>query len=162
MPEEHKFVTDYMLGSLTKWLRLAGFDTIYLKPARYSDLIGLAKSEERTILSRNTRLFEVKEITGGAVSAILIKDDDLARQIDQVLRALGITVEEKEAWRRCPEDNERLEPTGKETTRPFVPRYVYQTQKSFDRCPACNRFYWRGTHFRAISRKLDRAFKEAS
>lgn len=154
MPGEYRFVNDHMLGSLTKWLRLAGFDTLYVKPTTHSDLIGIAKAEKRTILSRNTRLFEVREITDGTVNAILIKDDSLDRQIDQVLKDKAMIGKGTAVSRRCSEDNEVLQPVAKETARPFVPRFVYQTQRSFERCPACNRFYWRGTHYKAIYCKI--------
>jgi uncharacterized protein with PIN domain len=160
MPGSERFVADHMLGKLARWLRLAGFDTLYLKPASYSDLICAAKKDGRTIVSRHTGLFKVREITGGEIKGLLLRDDDIDAQIKQVLTDLDIRI--SPVIRRCPEDNRQLDETVKEQARPFVPRYVYQTQQTFDRCAVCNRFYWRGTHYRSISLRLAGVLKEAS
>jgi len=39
------FIADVMLGTLAKWLRILGFDTLYFKNIDDSELIKIAKQE---------------------------------------------------------------------------------------------------------------------
>jgi uncharacterized protein with PIN domain len=40
-----------------------------------------------------------------------------------------------------------------------VPPYVYRTQKQYMECPDCHRIYWRGTHWAAMVRKINKLAK---
>jgi uncharacterized protein with PIN domain len=43
----------------------------------------------------------------------------------------------------------------KSEVKELVPPYVFKTQEQFRQCPACGRLYWRGTHWRAMTRRLE-------
>ncbi|NLF02924.1 MAG: hypothetical protein GX601_18325 [Anaerolineales bacterium] len=62
------------------------------------------------------------------------------------------------ALSRCALCNMPLEPVAREEVARAVPPYIYRTQREFDRCPACGRIYWAGTHLQAIRKQL-RAFQ---
>ena len=49
---------------------------------------------------------------------------------------------------------------NKEEVKELVPHYVFKTQSQFRQCPACKRIYWRGTHWRAMTRRLEK-FRES-
>ncbi|RLF20494.1 MAG: hypothetical protein DRM97_07655, partial [Thermoprotei archaeon] len=53
-----------MLGSLARWLRILGVDTLY--PRDYSDeeLIMLARREKRVIITRDKKLAEIARRQG--------------------------------------------------------------------------------------------------
>ena len=55
----------------------------------------------------------------------------------------------------CLECNQPLEARSKEQVKELVPLYVFQTQSQYMTCPACRRIYWRGTHWRAMTEKLE-------
>ena len=65
-----KFVTDGMLGKLTRWLRLAGHDVIYIGdlgvPANEQDniLISRANGEKRILLTCDVDLHRRARKTG--------------------------------------------------------------------------------------------------
>jgi len=48
-PEKFRFIADQMLGRLAKWLRLLGYDTLYLNPAPDGKLIEIAKEQNRVL-----------------------------------------------------------------------------------------------------------------
>lgn len=152
MTEDHRFVADQMLGRLSKWLRILGFDTLYLNPALDSDLLSLCKKDDRILLTRDTLLLKVREVRDGCVKSLLVDHDDLSEQLKQVVQSFNLRPHPDMIL--CPEDNTCLERVDREMARQFVPRYVFQTQTEFSRCPKCNRFYWQGTHWQRIQREV--------
>lgn len=51
-----KFVADHMLGSLARWLRMMGYDTVYNKALDDGQLAALARAESRFVLTRDKEL----------------------------------------------------------------------------------------------------------
>ena len=47
-----KFITDGMLGKLTRWLRLLGHDVEYANNTEDKELMAMAKKEERILLHK--------------------------------------------------------------------------------------------------------------
>ena len=60
-----KFVADVHLGKLTKYLRLCGFDTYYRADFSDKEIINLAISDKRVILTRDRGLLKNKKVTHG-------------------------------------------------------------------------------------------------
>lgn len=139
-----KFVADSMLGSLAKWLRILGYDTLYFSHIEDWELARLAMAEGRILLTRDQELARRK-----GFKSILIRSDKLQEQIAQVLQELDL--KENNPFSRCPVCNTPLQPVDKEQIRDMVPPYVFQTQDRFSICPGCNRVYWRGTHWQRMN-----------
>lgn len=141
-----------MLGRLAKWLRVFGYDTLYLNPAQDSDLLAACKRNGRILLTRDTLLLKVREIRDGHIKALLINSDFVDEQLKEVARAFRL---KPQLGQLCPEDNVSLERAERSEARQFVPRFVFQTQIEFSRCPVCNRFFWQGTHWQRIKEKIE-------
>jgi uncharacterized protein with PIN domain len=152
-PPDHggRFVADVMLGRLAKWLRIAGFDVLYSN--RYSDdeIVMLAQREERTILSRDTRLLVRKSVK----KFIFLESEKIDDQVRQILSATR-TTRLPELLGRCVLCNHLLAEISREEVRAIVPPYVYQTQTHYKECPECRRVYWAGSHRQSIVRRLER------
>jgi len=56
----------------------------------------------------------------------------------------------------CLECNQPLVARTREQVKDLVPPYVFKTQSQFMECPACYRIYWQGTHWAAMTKKLER------
>ncbi len=135
-----KFLADTMLGRLATWLRLLGYDTLYLPHADDPALARIARAEDRILLTRDVELTRRR-----GVQSLLIESEQVEAQLQQVFRALNLTA--RAAFSRCAECNHRLDAVSKESVRDLVPPYVFQTQERFRRCARCGRIYWRGTHW---------------
>ncbi|MFZ3062429.1 MAG: Mut7-C RNAse domain-containing protein [Actinomycetota bacterium] len=146
-----RFTADQMLGRLAKWLRIFGYDTLYLNPAQDSDLLATCKRNRRILLTRDTLLLKVREVRDGQIRALLIKSDFVDQQLREVAREFKL---KPRLGRLCPEDNVSLERVERSLARQFVPRFVFQTQMEFSHCPVCNRFFWQGTHWQRIREKI--------
>ena len=81
-----RFVADNMLGKLAKWLRFMGYDILYPKTMNDFNLIKLANSEERLLLTRDKELTKFKIFNG-----LYIKSDKLDDQLDQVITEFDLT-----------------------------------------------------------------------
>ena len=143
-----RLLADPTLGRLARWLRLAGYDTVYLADGDNVAVMRLARAEDRLILTRDAALASHK-----GVGALLIASRHVEEQLAQVRDSVGPPQEEAPA--RCSLCNEPLVPLSAEAARERVPPYVWRTQENFHTCPSCHRIYWPGTHWQAIETGLD-------
>ncbi len=154
MADAPKFIVDCNVGKLTKWLRLMGYDAQFFNGSDDSQLVAVAQAESRVILSRDTRIMKRRVITSGQLKAVLIQSDEPERQIRQVIDTLHLDCQFR-PFTLCLECNQPLVERDKDEVKELVPPYVFKTQSQFRQCPTCNRIYWRGTHWRAMTQKLE-------
>ena len=153
-----KFIVDCNVGKLVKWLRLMGYDTLFFNGTSDSQLVATALAEGRVILSRDTQIMKRRVITRGKLRAILIRSDEPELQMRQVVSDLSLDPQSR-PFTLCLECNQALVERDKVEVKELVPPYVYQTQSQFMQCPACQRIYWRGTHWQAMSKSLEKFTK---
>lgn len=141
-----RLLVDAMLGRLAKWLRLLGYDAEYWRDGSDETLIARAQAEGRLIVTRDGPLAGRR-----GVRALRIHAEELDGQIAEARAALGGT---PQPFSRCPECNGMLLPLAHADARDHVPPYVWHTQQEFRRCVACDRVYWKGTHWPALRDRL--------
>jgi uncharacterized protein len=154
-----RFIVDQNVGKLAKLLRLLGYDTVFFTGETDSQMVRIALSENRVILTRDTHILKRRLVTSGKVKAILIIADNINEQIQQVVAELGLNNRDN-AFTLCLECNQPLLPLSKEEAEDRVPPYVWQTQKEYRECPHCHRIYWKGTHWEAMNRRLEGLAKD--
>jgi len=139
-----------MLGTLAKWLRILGYDTVYDNRIDDDEIVQQCVREGRIALTRDARLTQRRLLR----SALLIESTELGSQIRQVLASTGGEIDPARLLTRCVECNRVLEPVSAGSVKTLVPEYVFRTQRDFKQCPSCRRIYWGGTHRDAIQRRL--------
>jgi uncharacterized protein with PIN domain len=154
MRDTPKFIIDRNVGKLARWLRLMGYDTRFFDGGDDSELVAIARNEGRVILSRDTQIMKRRLITSGRIKAVLILSDQPREQIRQVIATLGLDSRFR-PFTICLECNRPLVERNKDEVKELVPPYVFKTQEQFMQCPNCRRIYWRGTHWRAMTKKLE-------
>lgn len=137
-----KFILTHEVGRLAKWLRILGFDSAYQKKDDKRELVLRSLREDRVVVSRNASL---ARYTG--IRFIHIKSDLLEDQLKQLKEEIGLPVNEEDMFTRCVICNETLIEIKKKEAEDKVPEFVYKTNESFMKCPACNKIYWQGTHW---------------
>ncbi len=143
---ERTFAADMMLGKLARWMRVLGFDVLYLNPVEDGRLIEISRREGRVLLTRDTRLVRRR----GVAEYLLVTCNDPPAQLEEVIRAYPVFRER--ILSRCILCNRSLTPISREDARPFVPDYVYLAESKFGRCLSCQRVYWKGSHYRNMVR----------
>ena len=141
-----RLLADGMLGTLAKWLRLLGYDTVFAPSLDDHALARLARAEGRVLLTRDRALAARR-----GLQSLLVREGELEAQIAQVVQALGLP---PRAEPRCAACNGELAVAPKEAVQSLVPPYVFHTQNEFRRCLSCGRIYWRGTHWPHIAARL--------
>lgn len=144
-----RFIADFMLGRLAKWLRIYGYDTEYFRGENRRELLLKSIKEQRTVLTRDHRL-SIKR----AWKLILIKSDFLEEQLRQVINELGLITNTDNLFSRCTLCNTPIEQINKTEVMNKVPPYIYATQNEFSYCPQCKKIYWQGTHLRLLQEYL--------
>jgi uncharacterized protein len=144
-----RFVTDAMLGKLTKWLRVMGIDVMYGRDIGDEQLLQYAASDGRVLLTRDRRLMRRR----GQARRVFIESDYYHEQVRQVVQAFHLA-NRIEVFSRCIRCNTPLQTIAKEVVAGRVPSFIFATQMAFKHCTACERLYWGGTHRDNMLRQL--------
>jgi uncharacterized protein with PIN domain len=155
-----KFIVDSNVGRLARWLRIAGFDTIFINDLDDNRLVRLALSEGRVLLTKDTQILKRRVVATGRLKVILIESEEVKEQLRQVVKELNL-VDEIKPFTLCLECNQPLVHREKEEVEGLVPPYVFKTQTQYMQCPSCHRVYWRGTHWQRMSRELEKIVSES-
>jgi uncharacterized protein with PIN domain len=144
-----RFIADAMLGRLSRWLRLLGFDTLYYPDIKDGDLMKLAVQEGRCLLTRDTHFLNIRNFR----KFLMVHSDDPIEQVMEVLSSYNLNEFKSGRCARC---NGVLDPVARrEEVRNMVPEYVFLHCGSFLRCRACGNVYWEGTHLRRFRTMLN-------
>lgn len=158
MDDPPRFIADVMLGSLAKWLRIAGFDTLYDNRSDDLSLLRTAAQERRILLTRDSGI--ARRRTSSVV--LLLRADALDGQLREVAAALdrlfpgwsGVPGQGRPLPGRCPRCNGELEPASRASVAASVPEHLLLRQDSFFRCRRCGKVYWEGSHTRMMDTRL--------
>lgn len=153
--EPLRFGCDAMLGTLTRWLRFAGFDVLFDPRLDDAELVALCRREGRWLLSRDRAL-----VSGAGPRALLVTGEGLAAQVSELRRRLPLRVEPALFFSRCSRCNGLLEDTRRDEVAGLVPPFVAVRAERFSRCGGCGQVYWPGTHHARIARRLVELFVE--
>ncbi len=151
-----KFLTDAMLGRLTRLLRIFGYDTIYaedIEPsAPDSKLLEFAIKDGRIILTKDLP-FHKK----AGVHSIYLTSDNVYDYLQQLKNEIGLEYDFNMQTARCSVCNSPLEQIKKELIKNEIKDATYKHYESFFQCKntTCKKIYWKGSHIEDILKKLD-------
>jgi uncharacterized protein with PIN domain len=143
-----RFSADEMLGSLARWLRLMGYDTWYERDSSDTNILRRALLDGRILLTRDKKLAERAKDKG-----LYIEGRDQDDQIRQVILAFDLVFDEQLS--RCTVCNGELMLIGKEEASKGVPEGALRSNEQFFRCRSCGKYYWKGSHWNNIRRKME-------
>jgi uncharacterized protein with PIN domain/sulfur carrier protein ThiS len=144
-----RFIVDAQLGVLARYLRLCGFDTVYRNDWRDEDLVRLAVTERRVILTRDRALLKRSIVTHG----YFVRADKPRAQLKEVCERLDLW-NAIVPYRRCIRCNGLLEVVDKAAVVDVLEPDTRRCHNEFTRCGNCRRVYWRGSHVRRMETLL--------
>ncbi len=133
-----RFVCDVMLGKLAKYLRILGFDALYLRNLNLLDHYE-GEDDPRYFLTRRRKALVYKR-------TIYLKGERVREQLKELRELIKLYVDPNKFLARCINCNLPLVGVEKETIEHRVPEFVFHTYNAFKICPNCQRVYWAGTH----------------
>ena len=149
--EIRNFVADGHLGKLVRDLRLLGIDVAYARDAEDRQLVEVAVSQNRALLTRDRRLLMHSAVRHG----YYLRSQNPFEQTAEVLRRfeLGATIR---PFSRCLRCNAPLRPVAKATVvdrlQPLTKIYYEQ----FRNCSGCGQIYWSGSHFDKLLDRIEK------
>lgn len=141
-----------MLGSLAKWLRLLGYDTLYPGPLEDREMAAKAYDEGRLLLTRD------KDLAARVKGSVFIASDDIDEQLKSVVKILRLDLSNRLSL--CSVCNVPIVRAGKTEVERRVPPKVLESVDEFWKCESCSRVYWRGSHWRDMLGRIDRIERE--
>jgi uncharacterized protein with PIN domain len=146
-----RFVADAHLGSLTRNLRLLGFDVAYDQNADDRQLLKVMVREDRALLTRDRRLLMHAIVQHGYYP----RSQNADEQTIEVVRRFHL-LELISPFTRCLRCNAPLEEAAKaEIINKLEPlTKIYYEQ--FRRCAGCKQIYWSGSHFLKLQKRIEK------
>ena len=150
-----KFLADGMLGKLTRWLRMLGQDVEYSVKFSDSELLELAKKENRVLLTKDLELYQ-RAIAKG-IDALYLEGKTESERLAELAKrySLTLTIDMEES--HCPICNTKLQPSPKEQLKDELEVNTYTYYDKFWKCPNCGQIYWQGAHWKQINNTLTQA-----
>jgi uncharacterized protein with PIN domain len=150
-----KFVIDGMLGKLARWLRMMGHDVKYSNSLGDSELLTIAKKEQRTLLTRDFELYQ--HAVTKEVDAFYVQGQTEEQRLAELAKRFGISLEIDMATSRCPKCNTQVKPVSKKKVASRVEKSTFEHYTEFWECPKCGQVYWQGAHWTKIRETLKTA-----
>jgi uncharacterized protein with PIN domain len=156
---EQKFVTDRMLGTLTRYLRFMGYDTVSASslaegdPREDTRLLAIAREQHRLLLTKDAEL-----VRRGDASALLISSDDVMEQVQQLID--GDYIVRRLTMSRCSLCNTKL----REANICEIEKTAYAPKDwrnlTFYWCRKCQKLYWNGSHGKQLEQRIGQELRE--
>lgn len=136
-----KFIVDAMLGSLAKWLRILGYDTVYDPKVNDDDLFFKTHLENRILLTRDSEL--ACRVKKGL--SFLLKNENLRDQLKLAISHFELNTNEH-IFTRCVLCNNRITEIKKDLIKNRLDHFIFETVDKFYFCEFCDKIYWAGSH----------------
>ena len=144
-----RFVADAMLGSLARKMRALGFDTLYYSDGGDDGIMGIARSEDRVVLTADRSLAE--RARTGKASVLLVSGKSDGRRLASLLataKSSGVSlVRGIPLCSLCGGDLQRLKRA--DVAGRVLPS-VERRHRLFFKCVECGQYYWKGSHWKKL------------
>ena len=148
-----RFLADGMLGKLTRWLRILGYDVNYFRSTDDNNLIKMANSESRILLTRDQEL--VHQALYKGVKAFFVKGTNNIETLVNLADWFDLNLEIELSISRCPKCNMLIRLVPKESVLQEIPELTALHYDEFWKCIGCGQVYWHGAHWKMIKKTLE-------
>jgi len=151
------FLLDGMLGKLTRWLRMMGYEATYMNDSPDRDLLALAKRESLILLTSDEELYRIAISKG--IDSFLIQGRTEAERLAGLAQRYHLNLRIDTAMSKCPVCGSALHEARKMEVEALVPPTTFKVYQSFWLCenPKCGKVYWQGSHWNRIEQTLESA-----
>jgi uncharacterized protein with PIN domain len=150
-----RFITDAHLGGLAKYLRMLGFDTLTRDDRTAGEVIRVATSERRILLTRSRSLLMHRTVTHG----FFVHEQRPLLQCEEVVSRLQLRARCR-PFSRCLRCNVRLEELDRQAAASRLDPPTLKHFEEFRYCSSCHRVYWEGSHYRRMAELVERLSRQ--
>ncbi len=151
-------IADHMLGTLTRWMRLAGISCTYARDLGIVEddaLLRACMKEDALLLTQDEALARKAR---DYIRCIRVPQGKVRMQLSFVLHALDIRLPRNIEPRLCTACGSMLSRAVREEVRDAVHSRVLSSHRFFWKCTnsACQSIFWKGSHWKRIRLTLSR------
>ena len=142
-----RFIADEMNGDIARWLRIIGFDCIYIVGDDLDEkLLEIAEREERILLTADRELYQ--QAIRKNIDALYTSGKDLVEKLRKIFLELNLKQYISKIQYRCPVCNSILIKMKSDLL--DLPSNVKEKNRIVYYCPQCKKAYWKGSHWKNI------------
>jgi uncharacterized protein len=145
-----RFILDVHLGKTARSLRMLGFDVLYQNDYADPEIVFVATTQKRIILTRDRGILKYKKVTHG----YLIRSDDPKKQVVEVLDRFDLFSQIK-PFHRCIACNGLILKIDKNSVESRLKPKTKQYYNEFFQCENCNKVFWKGSHYKNMLGQID-------
>ena len=134
---------------------MMGHDVKYSNNMDDSELLTIAKKQQRILLTRDFELYQ--HAVAKEVDAFYVQGQTEEQRLAELAKRFGISLEIDMATSRCPKCNTQVKPVSKEEVASRVEKSTFEHYTEFWECPKCGQVYWQGAHWTKIRETLKTA-----
>lgn len=134
---------------------MLGHDVHYYRSIDDKELVEMAKSEKRVLLTRDLKLYR-QAVTQG-VEAAFVEAADESEKLAALAKRFNFKLEIDLSVSRCPKCNTTIKAVSKEVVIHQIPESTSTYYNDFWMCPGCGQVYWQGAHWKRIEKTLEEA-----
>ena len=146
---ETKFILDVHLGTLAKYLRMLGFDTLYRNNLEDQEIIDLSIAEQRIILTRDLFILKNGRVTHG----YFVRETTPGKQLPEIVNRFDLS-KQTMPFSRCMACNGLIEKVDKESVEEILQPNTRKTFHDFFQCRDCKKVYWKGSHWEKMAERV--------
>ncbi|CAN7449005.1 twitching motility protein PilT [Pseudoduganella sp. LjRoot289] len=140
-----RFIADAHLGGLARFLRMAGFDTLYDNNMGDREIEVISAEQQRIVLTRDRDLLKRRGVTHGCYVRALKPELQLREIVDRLDLAASMR-----PFTRCLRCNAPLRAVGKDEVLHRLPPAVRERHQLFVACDVCGGVFWQGSHWQRM------------
>jgi uncharacterized protein len=142
------FILDVHLGTLARYLRMIGFDSLYGDVSDDHEIVRIASDEGRIILTRDRGLLKHGMVTRG----YWVRSTIPLEQVAEVIARFDLAGLAK-PFTRCLRCNGIVREIDKSDVLDILDENTARFFNRFTQCKSCGNVYWEGSHYE-LMRKL--------
>jgi len=148
------YLLDGMLGKLTRWLRMLGYEASYENDRTDENLLAIAKERSLILLTSDEELYRTATFRG--IQSFLVQGKTEPERLAELAERYKIRLEIDTTQSRCPKCGSRLREASKESVESSVPPATFKMYETFWICTnsGCAKIYWQGSHWKKIEETL--------
>lgn len=151
-----RFVADAHLGGLARFLRMAGFDTLYDNNYTDRDIEQISIADARIVLTRDRDLLKRRGISHGCYVHTLKSAHQFAEIVQRLDLAGSI-----HPFTLCLKCNTPLRAIGTALVLDRLPPGVREHHAEFSICDQCQGVFWKGSHWQRMCAALSQSIAPA-
>ncbi|MGC8587300.1 MAG: Mut7-C RNAse domain-containing protein [Candidatus Micrarchaeia archaeon] len=158
MGKHQRLVADVMLAKLARWLRLAGIEVEAAAITDDNRLIASVKRKNAMLLTSDRELS--LRARRRKFKVLYVPEASIDDQLAFVARSLKLRIGVSNS-KICTKCGGKLERVKKSEVAGKVPQLAYDKNRYFYMCKKCGKIYWKGTHWKSITKRLKKVRRMA-